>query len=254
MENGIEKRLYHFMNFTTEYESCITDAANCTVMYIHGLNTTPWSRRADKLKETALKSGNNFFRCELLGHGSDKDNLINCDFDLWKQQLQDIIENHISGNIIIAGHCVGGWLGMCLAEKYPDRVKAFLSMATSPDLIEQKLRHATPEQRQNLAQTGCINTHIGKYHYIIPQRLWTSMHTNDLLQQPSININCPIHLIQGQQDNLIEWQVVLRLLNKITSPYVVVKLLKHSNHHLQDAVALREITQSLTDLLIEIQK
>ena len=112
----------------------------------------PWSRRAETIKNTALNLGLNFCRYELIGHGTDQKDFSRCDFELWKEQLEDVIIRQISTPIIIVGHCVGGWLGMCLTEKYPNRIKAFLSLAACPDLIEQKLRTSTPEQRQTLAE------------------------------------------------------------------------------------------------------
>jgi len=253
MKKIIEKKAYRFLNFTTEYESCRSNEADCTVLYIHGLGSTPWSRKADNIKSTALQLGLNFYRCELIGHGSDQNNFANCDFELWKQQLTDIINHHIGGDIIIVGHCVGGWLGMCLTERYPDRIKAFLSLAACPDLIEQKLRNATVEQRRMLAETGTVEANIEKYHYTLSKHLWTSLDANNLLQKPSLNINCPLHLIQGKQDNFIDWKVVLRILEKAAYPKTVVKILKNSNHHLQDPIDLRETSRSLSDLYAAIK-
>lgn len=254
MKNVIEKKPYHFRNFTTEYEECLIPTAAYTVLYIHGLGSNPWSRKADNIKETSLKLGLNFRRYELVGHGSDKGNFTQCDFELWKDQLRDIMTNHISEPLIIVGHCLGGWLGMCLTQNYPERVKAFLSLATCPDLIEQMLNRSTPEQRQKLADTGVVEADVEKYHYVFSQKLWTSLHANDLLQQPEINLSCPVHLIQGQQDNFIDWHVILKLADKIVYPKTVVKILKNSNHHLQDAIALRETAQLLCDLYALIKK
>lgn len=255
MNTTIIKKPYHFKNYTTEYEECNFKAnAEFTVLYIHGLRSNPWSRKADNIKETSHKLGLNFRRYELIGHGSDTENFTECDFDLWKEQLRDIIENHLKGPLVIVGHCVGAWLGMCITEEYPDRIKAFLSLAASPDLIEQLLTRSTHEQRQALAETGVVEANIEKYHYVFSQRLWTSLHANDLLQKPVINITCPIHLLHGQQDNFIDWHVVLKLVDKVAYPKAVVKLLKNSNHHLQDAVAIQETKQSLCDLYALIKK
>ncbi len=254
MHTTFEKTLYHFKDFTTEYEEYSCEKAAFTVLYIHGLGGSPWSRKAETLKNYALSLGLNFKRYELIGHGYDQNNFSRCDFELWKEQLEDIITCHISTPVIIVGHCVGGWLGMCLAEKHPNRIKAFLSLAACPDLIEQKLRSSTPEQRKTLAETGVVETMIEKYRYTFSQRLWTTMHQNDLLQKSSIDIQCPIHLLQGQKDNFIDWTVVLRLLEKINYSKTVVKILKDSNHHLQDKTSLHEMCQSLRDLYELIKK
>ena len=251
----IIKQSYHFKDFTTEFEQCdFSEKPEFTVLYIHGLKSNPWAQKADNIKELCRKNGLNFRRYELLGHGSDEKKFLRCDFELWKDQLRDIIANHITGPVIIVGHCVGGWLGMSIAEEYPDRIKAFLGLAAAPDLIEQLLERSTLEQRQTLADTGFVEAQVEKYHYVFSQRLWTNLHANDLLQKDKIDITCPVHLIHGQQDNFVNWQVILKLAEKIAYGKTVVKILKNSNHHLQDSIAIHETAQSLYDLYQEAKK
>ncbi len=255
MNLTIEKKLYRFKRHTTNYEECIFNPdADLTVVYIHGLQSNPWARKVEKIKSISKNLKLNFYRCELLGHGLDEKNFSDCDFEIWKEQLRDIIEHRLTGSLLVVGHCVGGWLGMCMAEEYPQRIKGFLSLATAPDLIKQLIARSTPEQRQILADTGFVEASVEKYHYVFTQKLWTSFHVNDLTQKEKIDIGCPVHLIHGQQDNFVNWDVILKLSDKISYPQTVVKLLKKSNHHLQDPVALQEIEHSLTDLYTLIQK
>lgn len=244
----IIKTVYFFREHTTNCEICNFSENSFTVLYIHGLADSPWSRKAENIKVFCKNNFLNFQRYELLGHGLDSKNFDECDFETWKDQLSDIIE-HISGPIIIAGHCVGGWLGMCMIEKYPKKIKGFLGLAVAPDLIEQMLARSTHEQRQTLSDTGKVETTLGRFHYVFSQRLWTSLHANDLLQQEVINISCPTYLIHGQQDFFVDWKSILRIAEKIKNPQVVVKLIKNGNHHLQDQFAITEVKNSLCDIL-----
>lgn len=249
---AIIKQSYHFKDFTTEFEQCdFSKDADFTVLFIHGLKATPWIRKANMIKEFCKKNSLNFRRYELIGHGSDEKNFLRCDFELWKDQLRDIIANHIAGSVIIVGHCVGGWLGLSIAEEYPDRIKAFLGLAVAPDLIEQLLDRSTLEQRQMLADTGFVEAQVDRCHYVFSQRLWTNLHVNDLLQKDTINVTCPVHLIHGQRDNFVNWHSILKLADKIAYDKTVVKILKNGNHHLQDSIAIREMEQSLLDVYLE---
>lgn len=246
----IIKTKYLFREHTTECEICnFSTTPSFTVLYIHGLQDNPWSRKAENIKAFCKENSLNFQRYELLGHGLDSKNFDDCDFETWKAQLCDIIEHHITGPIIIVGHSVGGWLGMCMTEKYPKKIKGFLSLAVAPDLIDQMIARATNEQRQTLADTGKVETTLGRFHYVFSQRLWTSLNLNNLLQQEIINISCPTHLIHGQQDSFVSWESALKIAKKIKNPQVVTKLIKSSNHHLQDQFAITETRNSLDDIL-----
>ncbi len=250
--NTILKKTYCFKNFKTEYEECLRLGADCTVLYIHGLASTPWSRKAEAIKEEALSLGLNFRRYELIGHGSDAENFQACTFELWKEQLEDIIVNQIKESVIIVGHCVGAWLGMCLAEKHPEHVIGFISLAAAPNLIEQMLSRSTVEQRQELKENGRIIVHMEKYRYFFSQKLWDSLEANNLLNHKEIRMDIPVHLIHGQKDTFVDWHAVLLLSEKIVYPRVVTKLIKRADHHLQDKLSLEELRHSIRDLCRQV--
>ena len=251
----INKKLYHYANHTISYEYCIFNPqSQITVIFVHGLQSSPWGRKEDIIKSTCQKLGINFLRFDLLGHGEDKKNFLFCDFNLWKQQLQTIIKRYITNNIIMIGHCVGGWLSLCIAEENTSRIKAVICISTAPDLIEQMLLRATPEQLACLKNTGFVEARIEKYHYIFSQNLWTSFLSNNLLKQDKINITCPVYLLQGQDDIFIDWHSILRVSEKLISSKVSMKILKKSNHHMQDKDALLELERSLQDAYKEAKR
>lgn len=255
MESTIVKQLYHFNDHTTECEICnFPEHPEYTVLYLHGLKSNPWSRKANAIKAFCQRNNLNFQRYTLLGHEHDAHNFDECDFEIWKEQYVDIIENHIQGPIIIVGHCIGGWLGLFMAEKYPERIKGFLGLATAPDLIEQLIERSTLEQRQTLADTGRVEAQVERFLFVFSQHLWTSLNVNNILKQKTIDITCPIHLIHGQLDTFVKWEVIFKLAQKIQNPQLVTKLLKSSNHHLQDTTALSEIGNSLQDLYLAAKK
>lgn len=251
----INKQLYHFAGHSIAYEYCQFNVkSDVTVIFVHGLRATPWGRKGDTIKETCKELGINFLRFDLLGHGDDTDNFLLCDFNSWKQQIQTIIKRYIHNNIIMVGTCVGGWLSLCTAEKFPNRIKSVICLSVAPDLIEQMLLRATPEQIKCLEDTGFVEARIEKYHYIFSQNLWTSFLSNNLLKQDKINITCPVYLLQGQDDVFIDWHSVLKVCEKLASTQVVMKILKKSNHHMQDKEALLELKRSLQDAYAKIQK
>lgn len=251
----IEKKLYHYAKHTISYEYCtFNPKSQITVIFIHGLQSSPWGRKGDTIKLACQELGINFLRFDLLGHGEDKNNFLFCDFNLWKQQLQTIIKRYITNNIIMIGHCVGGWLSLCMAEENTSRIKAVICLSTAPDLIEQMLLRSTPEQRKCLEDTGFVEAKVEKYHYIFSQNLWTSFLTNNLLNKEKIKINCPVYLLQGQNDVFINWQSILKIADKLASSQVIMKILKKSNHHMQDKDAILELKRSLQDAYTEIKR
>lgn len=238
-----------FRNFTTQYEYLRGHKQPLTVLYIHGLASNPWGRKPEAVKEVCEQLGLNFFRFELLGHGTDADNYEKTDLNLWKQQILDIIKHQITGNFIIVGHCIGGWLGLMAAQEHPNNLKGVICTSTAPNLVELMKMQMQPSQEQELKDKGKVVVKIERMVFTFTREFIKSGLENAILDQPVIPINCPVHLIQGLKDNFIDWRVVFRIADKLQSDKVTLKLLKNSNHHLQHPLDLEEINNSLRSIV-----
>lgn len=239
-----------FREFLTRYEHHKPqEEAPLTVLYIHGLASNPWGRKPEAVKSVCEQLELNFYRFELLGHGIDAANYEKTDLDLWKEQILDIIDHHITGNFIIVGHCIGGWLGLMAAQERGERLKGIVCTSTAPNLVELMDMQVKPEQRQELESNGKIIVKIERMVFTFTRSFIASGLKNAILNQPDIPITCPVHLIQGLKDTFIDWRVIFRIAAKLRSDKVAIKLLKNSNHHLQHPLDLEEINNSLRSIV-----
>ena len=58
-------------------------------------------------------------------------------------------------------------------------------------------------------------------------------------------VGCPVHLIQGMKDACLPWHFALDFAAALASENVEVKLLKSSDHRLNDDDAVAELKNSL---------
>ena len=140
------------------------------------------------------------------------------------------------------------------AQERGERLKGIVCTSTAPNLVELMDMQVKPEQRQELESNGKVIVKIERMVFTFTRSFIASGLKNAILNQPDIPITCPVHLIHGQQDNFVNWQVILKLAEKIAYGKTVVKILKNSNHHLQDSIAIHETAQSLYDLYQEAKK
>lgn len=237
---------YSWNGFTTQYEYIqFSKKAKLTVLYIHGLSSNPWGRKPEAVKELCQELGLNFYRFELLGHGIDSINYEKTDFNLWKSQILDIIDTQIKGNFIIVGHCIGGWLGLLTAQERPQRLKGLICTSTAPNLTELMAMQMSPEQHKELQKSEKITIKIERMIFTFTKQFIETGIGNAILEQDNIPITCPVQLIQGLQDTFIDWKIIYKIAQKLTSQQVTIKLLKNSNHHLQHPLDLAEINNSL---------
>lgn len=244
----------HFKNHHTyQYEFDRQPQAPLTILYLHGLSSNPWGKKTEAVHTVAHELGVNFFRFELAGHGIDNQHYDDTDLEVWRDQTIDIINNQIKGNVLLVGHCIGGWTSLLTAIACPDKVKGVICTSTAPNLYRLLMHLATPEQKAELAEKHKVTVGMERMSFTFTERFMDCARRNAITELPSIPIHCPIHLLQGLQDTFIDWRIVLKLAEKIESDSVTAKILKNTNHHAQKPADLKEINDSIRDLVAKIK-
>jgi len=243
--------------FTTNFEHIkakSTEINNFTVLYTHGLYSDPWGRKPDSVRDWCAKNNIDFFRYELAGHGSDAGNYENVDVNLWKAQILEIIDTMIEGDIVVAGSSLGGWLSLIAAEARPERVKAVLGLAAAPDFtVDLEDKYLTPEQNKTIQEQGRLEFTNDDFTYVFTKKLMDSGRENQMLNR-TINITCPVLLIQGQKDASLDWRKALQISQAVQGNNVMVQLLKYSNHRLGEDSDLEVIARSLDSIKEQVMK
>lgn len=250
-ENNYPTLLFN-NQFSYQYEFIKKDNAPLTILYIHGLASNPWGKKPEAVLNLANQLGVNFFRFELAGHGVDYNNYDSTDLEVWRNQVIDIINNHIKGDVILVGHCMGGWTSLLVAIAQPKRVKGIVCTSTAPNLYKLLMHVGTKEQKEELATKHKITVDIERMSFTFTERFMECAKKNAITEMPSIPIYCPVHLIQGLQDTFIDWRIVLRLAKKIESKNLTTKIIKSMNHHAQKPNDLKEINTSIVDIIDQI--
>jgi len=70
-----------------------------------------------------------------------------------------------------------------------------------------------------------------------------------LVLENSIDINCPVRLIQGMLDTEVPWETAIRLSQALITSNVRVCLVKNGDHRLSDDVQLQLLGSTLEDVL-----
>ena len=243
--------------FTTNFEHIKAKSSEInsfTVLYTHGLYSDPWGRKPDAVRDWCIKNGWGFFRYELIGHGSDAGNYENVDVNLWKAQILEVIDTMIEGDIVVAGSSLGGWLSLIAAEERPERVKGVVGLAAAPDFtVDLEDKYLTPEQNKTIQEQGRLEFVNDDFTYVFTKKLMQSGRENQMLNR-TINITCPVQLIQGQRDASLDWRKALQISQAIAGNNVIVKLLKYSNHRLGEDSDLEVIARSLDAIKEQLDK
>lgn len=242
--------------FTTKIEMSQEKSFNThnemTILYVHGFFSDPWGRKPEEVKAYCKENDLGFCRFELAGHGSDKNDIEKVDFNIWKNQILEIIDELITGPVIMVGSSLGGWLSLLAARERPARVKGVVGMAAAPDFTDDldKLIF-TPEQKQELKETGRLVFPMKDFAYIFTGRIFDTAQQNLLLKEVQ-PISCPLYLLQGTDDKNVLPDKPMKILQHVKSENVVIKWIKGSNHRLGRDIDILEMKQALSSLLLQL--
>ncbi len=237
-------------SFATKFEHILPQKGKPTILYLHGFYADCWGKKPEEIKSYCLKNGLGMIRFEYAGHGSDSINFEKANFNVWVDQAIEFIDDVIVGDIICIGSSMGGWISLLLATKRPNRIKSVIGLATALNFVKYIFAKLSSEQKETLKNNKNIEISYHGLKYNITNKMIQTALQNCLCEEEnSININCPITLIHGMLDTHISWQITTVIAKAITSKQLKIKLLKSSDHNLNDYDAISELVSSLSETI-----
>ncbi|WP_298199101.1 alpha/beta hydrolase [Novosphingobium sp.] len=165
----------------------------------------------------------------------------------WRDEVLALVDAVCPGRpLVLAGSSMGGWLMLLLALARPDQVRALIGVAAAPDFTTWGFDAA----QQALLQTGEVlyeDNPYGPEPTPTHPGFWHDGQANRVLEGP-IGFAGPVHLLHGQRDADVPWEIALRLAAALRSDAVQVTLIKDGDHRLsrdQDLTLLLRTAEAL---------
>lgn len=215
------------------------------VVFLCGYASDMTGTKASFLAECCAAGNISFLRFDYRGHGQSSGDFSTCTIGDWFTDALEIFDQLTIGPQILVGSSMGGWMAMLLAMRRPERIRALIGIAAAPDFTEDLMWDKfSAAQRADLQQDGVIYDENAPPHERAPitLRLIEEARQHLILRAP-IDIQCPVRLLQGMQDQDVPWDYAPRIAAAVTNPDVRITLIKDGDHRLsreQDLVLLRE--------------
>ncbi len=221
------------------------------IIFLHGLMSDMNGIKSMWLEDYCRQREYNFIRFDNFGHGQSSGTFINETIGSWLNGLELILTELTNGHVILVGSSLGGWLALLASLKFPEKIVGLVCIAPAPDFTEEAIWQKLPPDKQEQMQLEgylVVGGHNCKQKYPLSYQLISEARNHLLLNKDSIELNCPVHLIHGMLDNDIPYTISQRLLQKITTPNIVLKLIKDGDHRLSRPLDLEVITNSLSEI------
>jgi Lysophospholipase len=207
--------------------------------------------KALALEAHCRAAGRAFLRFDLSGHGESSGRVEDGTIGRWAGDAEAAIAQLTEGPQILVGSSLGGWIALLAALRLGPRVTGLVGVAAAPDFTEDLMwAQFSDGQRHALLETGKVvleNCTEPENPWTIPRALIEDGR-NHLLLRDTINLHCPVRLIQGQKDEDVPWRTALKIADCLASDDVEVILVKDGDHRLsrdQDLARLVGVVERL---------
>jgi pimeloyl-ACP methyl ester carboxylesterase len=231
---------------------CRLDGASPAVVFLPGFRSDMNGEKATALAAFCAARGHAMLRFDYSGHGTSGGQFEHGTIGQWAEDALTMLDRLTSGQVILVGSSMGGWLALLTALRRPERIAAIVGVAAAPDFTEKLMWDAmTFEERAKVMRDGRLQI-PSKYgepttitHALIEDG------RKHLLLDDTILLDCKVRLLHGQADPDVPWEMALRTAEQLTSQDVEIILIKDGDHRLSRPSDLALLRRTLAALLAQ---
>lgn len=218
-----------------------------TLLFLPGYASDMDGAKALALDAFAREGGLGMVRFDYSGTGLSEGRFEDGTLGGWIDEAVDIVDRLTDGPLVLAGSSMGGWIGLHVALRRPERIAGLVGIAAAPDFTQWGY---SDEQKAAIVRDGRLElpNPYGPEPHLITRGFWESGQSLRLLDGP-IAIDCPVRLLHGDCDSEVPVAIASRLLDQLRSADVQLTVVKGAGHRMSEPRELDAIVRAVAGLL-----
>ncbi len=244
--------MFRTQNRSLAYE--LVDGAAPCVIFCPGFNSTMQGNKARALNQYCKQHGQAFVAFDYQGHGQSGGDFADGNITTWLADTLAIVDIAAAryGAVILVGSSMGGWISLLASLQRANKLSGVLLIACAADMTKSyPARIANSEleyDEQGRAYYRVENSYDDEQDYKIYKQLVEDGQQHFLLDA-QISISCPVRLIHGDQDEVVELSRSEQVLSKLDSTNASLTTIVGGDHRLSTPSHLIQMLASLEELL-----
>lgn len=233
--------------------------AGPTLVWLGGFRSDMTGTKAMTLEAYAKGRGQACLRFDYAGHGQSSGAFTDGTIGAWSEDAAAMIEAETSGDVVLVGSSMGGWIGLLLAmrqaewaraAKHKSRVKALVLIAPAPDFTQKLMwPNFSDTEKETITRDGqLVQPSPYDPEPTIITRDLIEDGKNHLILDGMIETACPVRIIQGVLDDAVPHTHALKLMDVLAGEDVVMTLIKDGDHRLSRDSDLETLVRVLDAL------
>jgi pimeloyl-ACP methyl ester carboxylesterase len=210
------------------------------LLWLGGFNSDMKGTKALALDAWAAEHGRACVRFDYSGHGESGGKFIDGTIGRWLEECVAVFEQFCRGPQVVIGSSMGGWMALLLAREVIRRsmgasLAGLVLIAPAPDFTEELMwKGFSPEIRAEIESKG-VWMRPSEYGDGSPYPITRALieeGRQHLLLGSSIEVGCPVRILQGAKDPDVPWQHAFTLVHRLPADDVVLTMIQDGDHRL----------------------
>jgi len=225
------------------------------LFWLSGFNSDMRGTKAIALDAWAAMRDRACVRFDYSGHGESGGAFVDGTIGRWLEETVAVFEQFCAGPQVVIGSSMGGWMALLLAREMARRparrasLAGLVLIAPAPDFTEELMwKGFSPEARQEIETNG-VWLRPSAYGAPYPiTRALIEEGRNHLLLGGSIDVGCPVRILQGAQDPDVPWQHAFALAHRLPVDDVVLTVIQDGDHRLSRPQDIARIIAAVAEI------
>jgi pimeloyl-ACP methyl ester carboxylesterase len=208
------------------------------LLWLGGYKSDMQGTKAQALADWAARNGRACVRFDYSGHGESGGNFVDGTIGRWLEESLAVFARYCRGPQVVIGSSMGGWIALLLAREVARRpghppLAGLVLIAPAPDFTEELMWKSFSRDVRAEIETRGVWHRPSRYGdpYPITRNLIEDGR-NHLILGATIDVGCPVRILQGAQDPDVPWQHALRLVHRLPADDVVLTMIQDGDHRL----------------------
>jgi pimeloyl-ACP methyl ester carboxylesterase len=226
------------------------------LFWLGGFNSDMKGTKALALDAWAADHGRGCVRFDYSGHGESGGQFIDGTIGRWLQESVAVFARFCSGPTVVIGSSMGGWMALLLARAIAKRategsLAGLVLIAPAPDFTEELMwKGFSPDIRKQIETNG-VWLRPSEYGDGAPYPITRALieeGRNHLLLGSSIDVGCPVRILQGAQDPDVPWKHAFTLAQRLPAEDVVLTMIQDGDHRLSRPQDIARIIAAVAEM------
>jgi pimeloyl-ACP methyl ester carboxylesterase len=226
------------------------------LFWLGGFNSDMKGTKALALDAWAAEHGRACVRFDYSGHGESGGQFVDGTIGRWLEESVAVFEQFCQGPQVVIGSSMGGWMALLLARELARRQRSemlagLVLIAPAPDFTEELMwKGFSPQIRTEIESKG-VWLRPSEYGDGSPYPITRALiedGRNHLLLGNSLEVGCPVRILQGAQDPDVPWRHAFALVHRLPADDVVLTMIQDGDHRLSRPQDIARIIAAVAEI------